>query len=179
MTTTFPFWKHNTTGLKIGWGKIKLTNEIQGFTATLNLLSLMKKHTLWWEGEIMRTRMPERYNVIAMGIFNQNTLLFNFHSHRLALPVISFDWHRSKKTEGADYFPLRQAMMVRLYQHEYYYTDHFSDLWKSFHVWTRCDWHGITCTVDEQVSLCRMIWHIAFNLLGQSFSLIYRHICTL
>lgn len=76
----------------------------------------------------MRTRMPERYNIIGMGIFNQNTLLFNFHSCRLISPVISLDWHRSKKTEGADYFPPHQAMMVSLYPHEYYYTDNFSDL---------------------------------------------------
>lgn len=64
------------------------------------------RNTLWWEGEIMRTRMPERYNVIGMGIFNQNTLLFNFHSCRLTSPVISFDWQRLEKAEGADYFPL-------------------------------------------------------------------------
>lgn len=64
------------------------------------------RNTLWWEGEIMRTWMPERYDVIGMGIFNQNTLLFNFSFCRLAVPVISFDWHRSKQAEGADYFPL-------------------------------------------------------------------------
>lgn len=64
------------------------------------------RNTLWWEGEIMRTWMPERYDVIGMGIFNQNTLLFNFRSCRLTVPVISFDWHRSKQAECVDYFPL-------------------------------------------------------------------------
>lgn len=47
------------------------------------------KNTLWWEGEIMRSRMPERYDVIGMGTFNQNTRLFNLYSSWLTSPVIS------------------------------------------------------------------------------------------
>lgn len=76
----------------------------------------------------MRTRMPERYDVIGMGIFNQNTLLFNFHSCGLTSPVISFDWHRSEKAEGAELFPPHQVVMVSLFQPENNYPDDFSDL---------------------------------------------------
>lgn len=63
----------------------------------------MKKHTLMgrWNND-----NSDRYNVIGMGIFNQNTLLFNFHSCRRTSSVISFDWHESEKAKGAGYFPL-------------------------------------------------------------------------
>ena len=58
--------------------------EIQEFNSNTWLASL-DEEAHWWKGEIMRTRMPERYNVIGTGIFNQNTLLFNFHSCRFSL----------------------------------------------------------------------------------------------
>lgn len=59
-----------------------------------------------------------------------------------------------EKGRGCRLFSPQQAMMVSLFRHEYYTADHFSDLWKSFHVWTRCDWLGITWTVNRLMSLC-------------------------
>lgn len=106
LTTTFPFRKlHNRLE---NWMSKKKKSLLMKFTGSPWHSTCFPwwRNTLWWEGEIMRTRMPERYNIIGMGIFNQNTLLFNFHSCRLTSPVISFDWHRSVVAGAADYFPL-------------------------------------------------------------------------
>lgn len=104
--TEFPFWKlHNRLE---NWISKKKTFLLMKFRSSIRHSTCFPwwRNTLWWEGELMKTWMPERYNIIGMGIFNQNTLLFNFHSCGLASPVISFDWHQLGKVKSADYFPL-------------------------------------------------------------------------